>query len=1554
MRNRMLDRALASIVTITLVVITYVGYAQHQKPSHYEYYIDTDLGAGNNTNVPYVAGQVVALPLSSFTPSLSNGQHTLGLRFFSHGIWSAAVQRTMYVRPGMTHLYFVPTALLQANQQLVDGEFFRNGEAGLGTADAFTDFDNPAFNPANPGTVQLELNTASIPIGAHYVAVRWCDASRQWGHQKFNGFFVLPAGNLENANLVDGEFFLDDDPGIGNGFKLTTYDSPPFFPGNPLTDVTIDFGDFPNGLPSGSHRVGVRFVDSKGRWSQTMYGAFFWFSQNTGAENRKLVDGEFFIETDPGVGLSLLRFSMFDSPNIVPGTPLGPIDIAYPLTSLNLPTGNYRLGVRFKNEDGIWGAAEYASFSYTANTVYANQRLVEVEIFFDKDPGSGRPGTRQFTIPLPAYSVVDQEFTVDLLPYLFPLGKHTIGVRFFDETNNWGHLDTAHFTVDQAVDANVKVTSPNEGEVVYKGSQTTITWSSHPAIPVTELMNISYSLDNGTTWNEIVAGVENTGSYTWSVPSSLATSAQALILIQNNNAAYTDISDAVFNIQPVSFVVDTTPGNQTYYWFEVVPFAWTNHGLPSTRTVAITRESPATTVISSVAVDQQMYGWTIPLNAPEGVSNYAITLQQDNSYQGVLPSINIAKPSITAGAIANTYQFGDQIPLTFTTAGIGATEYIDIFLYNPATATAQLVANDTPNDGNETVTLPTGIASGNYTLKLVWAAHQEIECETTAFFVSGNAGTPVAAYSLRKLYNTYTGPVLKVQRATDAENLMGDFAEGDVAFDANGEVSLSSIVTITASGTSALLPGTSLTLGNFVEAPHQYVFVHTWYDQTGGGRDLIQTSRALQGRLVSGGALEQNNGRPGIRRRSGAYSNASSPTPNQNITAFAIADADGYASEDGRLLLLPNGRNLGGGVNGNDYRVVHEGVEWGTSSGVAIDENLHQFTISSVSEAETTLIVDLDPARTSAINGAPLPAGETDFGVGTLPGRIMEVVVYNENRTGADRATLECDQLIYYRLLQANAGTDNTTVGKTLAALNAITPSVGAGSWHQVSGPGTSQFSNAGSATSSVSVTTEGIYIYRWTVSYQSCTVSDEVSIVYEIPLPQPPVAVNGQRCESGPVQLRAIAGANETIDWFDSETGGAALLHGASSYTPTLSATTTFFAQARNVSNGLTSSTRTAVTGTINSNPQPLVTASGATTFCEGSNVLLHPSLSGGQSLVFNGTSTYASLNANAALSLFNFTIEFWIYNAGANSDNERIISTLEDFFEIAKSSSDLKIYGLGNGWSTATSLPVNEWTHIGVSREGTTLRVYKNGVQVASSTVTATALPTQWMLGRRVSGSEFANMHLEELRVLNIASTAQQVKARMNNVVPSTLNGLVLYYQFNEGSGTVIADTSPTGVNANVHNAVWQTSAAPVSSYKTYAWNNGAATHTTSATSTGSYSVTVTDYNNCQGTGAAVAVVANSNPQPPAGTGASPVTISANPVNLSTETIDWYTATTGGTLLLAGSTSYSPDVSVDTVFYAESRSTSTGLRFESYRCTSGCQQADSRFLIFCNSLYG
>lgn len=97
-----------------------------------------------------------------------------------------------------------------------------------------------------------------------------------------------------------------------------------------------------------------------------------------------------------------------------------------------------------------------------------------------------------------------------------------------------------------------------------------------------------------------------------------------------------------------------------------------------------------------------------------------------------------------------------------------------------------------------------------------------------------------AAYSMRNLNPNFNTASIRVRRSSDNQ-------EQDIGFDANGNLDRTALMDFVGRGST------------------DQGFVTTWYDQSGHGRDMVQTSRSQQGLIVDGGVLiTRADGSPGI------------------------------------------------------------------------------------------------------------------------------------------------------------------------------------------------------------------------------------------------------------------------------------------------------------------------------------------------------------------------------------------------------------------------------------------------------------------------------------------------------------------------------------------------------------------------------------------------------------------------------------------------------------------------------------------------------------------
>ncbi|HRG59539.1 MAG TPA: PKD domain-containing protein [Bacteroidia bacterium] len=106
-------------------------------------------------------------------------------------------------------------------------------------------------------------------------------------------------------------------------------------------------------------------------------------------------------------------------------------------------------------------------------------------------------------------------------------------------------ISDAEFTISSST-PQLTMLTPNGGEYLNQGYYYNITWNRNN-IP---LINLSYSDDNGGTWNSLLTNV-NADSYYWNVPNISSTQCLMKVEKAGTGAPLFDNSDALFTIGPV-------------------------------------------------------------------------------------------------------------------------------------------------------------------------------------------------------------------------------------------------------------------------------------------------------------------------------------------------------------------------------------------------------------------------------------------------------------------------------------------------------------------------------------------------------------------------------------------------------------------------------------------------------------------------------------------------------------------------------------------------------------------------------------------------------------------------------------------------------------------------------------------------------------------------------------------------------------------------------------------------------------------------------------------
>ena len=117
----------------------------------------------------------------------------------------------------------------------------------------------------------------------------------------------------------------------------------------------------------------------------------------------------------------------------------------------------------------------------------------------------------------------------------------------------WGYGKLRMLRADTQAPS-VTVTAPNGGETWNDGSVHQITWTATDNVGVTSI-DITYSINGGTSWLPVATGETNDGTFNWTVPNNPTTQARVRVVAYDAAAnSGSDQSNANFTIASVSGV----------------------------------------------------------------------------------------------------------------------------------------------------------------------------------------------------------------------------------------------------------------------------------------------------------------------------------------------------------------------------------------------------------------------------------------------------------------------------------------------------------------------------------------------------------------------------------------------------------------------------------------------------------------------------------------------------------------------------------------------------------------------------------------------------------------------------------------------------------------------------------------------------------------------------------------------------------------------------------------------------------------------------------------
>ncbi len=467
-----------------------------------EYYFDNDPGEGNGTSISFTPDVDVVDHMALIsTAGVSEGIHTLNVRSKnSDESWSHVASRAIFVS--------APLSI----KDVVTLEYFVGTDPGFGNGTEISIAANSDIADLS-ATIPIE----DLEFGINQLSIRSMDAAGYWSHNTTKSILKMKAPNL--PNIVEMEYFFNNDPGLGNGTFVS------YAPNPDWTDLSVLINT--SSLDDGFHVLYIRSKDSNGIWSLSNSMAI---QKTTIDELSDITMLEYYFDIDPGLGLG----------TAISITPDGEIDNQVTTISVaGLSKGVHTLFVRSKNALGEW------SHAYTKSILIANSNTIKditaMEYFFDSDPGFGQ-GTPISIGDMPDISDLNSVISLAGLSK----GIHHLFVRSKDSNGQWSHAyESVFLNRSPDVEEDIEKIEYFIGADPGLGNGTEITIPGFAAAP--DLIDLEHLLDI----NSLDEGVQRMSirskddSGVWS-----HTHTQPIYVYKNVNA----------DMVKAEYFIDTDPG----------------------------------------------------------------------------------------------------------------------------------------------------------------------------------------------------------------------------------------------------------------------------------------------------------------------------------------------------------------------------------------------------------------------------------------------------------------------------------------------------------------------------------------------------------------------------------------------------------------------------------------------------------------------------------------------------------------------------------------------------------------------------------------------------------------------------------------------------------------------------------------------------------------------------------------------------------------------------------------------------------------------------------
>ena len=182
----------------------------------------------------------------------------------------------------ITLLFCICISIASLSQNIIQGEYFIDTDLGFGNNTLVN------FTPSPDNSFPVNIDISSYPPGYHKLYFRTKDSDGKWSLTSRRNIEVL--ASEAKTSIVNGEYFIDTDPGFGMATPITIT--------SPDSIILQNFSAVTTGLSEGYHKLYGRFLDNLGKWSLTLRRNIEIYKSDT----NKVLNGEYFFKTDLGFG----------------------------------------------------------------------------------------------------------------------------------------------------------------------------------------------------------------------------------------------------------------------------------------------------------------------------------------------------------------------------------------------------------------------------------------------------------------------------------------------------------------------------------------------------------------------------------------------------------------------------------------------------------------------------------------------------------------------------------------------------------------------------------------------------------------------------------------------------------------------------------------------------------------------------------------------------------------------------------------------------------------------------------------------------------------------------------------------------------------------------------------------------------------------------------------------------------------------------------------------------------------------------------------------------